>query len=334
MDQAAFFDTIRQAYALGRIHTPPRKLSERVWHLSTDSGDFAVKRYAPEHGARASKEAAILAHLQTQVDARFRVQTLRRTATNEALYIGADFHALLTHWETGRFKTYDTFTLAEWEALGMSLAALHLRLDGLRLSSPDMSFDTIHARLAALDFDEIRQSLHDALTQSQSKQNTDKLHLYVDVALRLIDAHYPGALAAFPHDDPQAPIHNDYNQFNYLFADTLPPVIVDWEAAIGAPREYELVRCLNHLPIEAPQLAEAFVRAYVRVRPVRPECVAWAVDAACLQHALKLWVVRGWLDDPARFAAHLNGAVTMATAMAGAREPLIAFFSRCVEAGS
>lgn len=73
----------------------------------------------------------------------------------------------------------------------------------------------------------------------------------------MLDRYYPGSIEAFPADDPQHPIHNDYNQFNYLFTGTLPPLIVDWEASIGAPREYELVRCLNHLPLEAPHLAQA-----------------------------------------------------------------------------
>ncbi len=156
---------------------------------------------------------------------------------------------------------------------------------------------------------------------------------YVDLALRLLDRYYPGSIDAFPADDPQHPIHNDYNQFNYLFTGTLPPLILDWEASIGAPREYELVRCLNHLPLEAPHLAEAFVQAYRRTRPVDPARIAWAVDAACLQHALKLWIVQGWLDDPSRFASHLSGAVTMASAMVDARDRLVDFFSRCIEAG-
>ncbi|HIC7213046.1 phosphotransferase enzyme family protein [Burkholderia stabilis] len=332
---AITFDQIRDAYALGP-GGPPRQVSERVWHLPTDDGGVAVKLYAPEHQGRAAKEAAVLAHFETHGDARFRVQTLKRTTVGEPLWAGSGAHAMVTRWEAGQFRTYDTFSPAEWDALGASLAALHLSLEQLHLPS----LDTLRARLTAIDADAVRRSLLDALDRARSVDGAANLRCYVDLALRMIDRYYQGSIEAFPADDPQHPIHNDYNQFNYLFADanadagTLPPLILDWEATIGAPREYELVRCLNHLPLEAPQRAEAFVRAYWRVRPANPAHIAWAVDAACLQHALKLWVVQGWLDEPSRFAAHLGGAVTMASAMVDARGQLIDFFSRCAEAGS
>ncbi|KML47313.1 aminoglycoside phosphotransferase [Burkholderia cepacia] len=327
---AATFDEIRDAYALGRSG-PPRQVGERVWHLPTDDGGVAIKLYALEHHARAAKEATVLAHFETHGDARFRVQTLKRTKVGAPLWTGAGSHAMLTRWEAGQFRTYDTFSPAEWEALGASLAALHLSLERLHLPS----LDTIGARLAAIDADAVRRSLLDALDRARSNEGAANLRRYVELALRMLDRYYPGSVEAFPADDPQHPIHNDYNQFNYLFADACtPPLILDWEASIGAPREYELVRCLNHLPLEAPHLAEAFVLAYRRVRPVNPARIAWAVDAACLQHALKLWVVQGWLDDPSRFAAHLSGAVTMASAMVDARDRLVDFFSRCVQAGS
>lgn len=328
---AATFDEIRDAYGLGR-GGPPAQVSERVWHLPTDSGaGVAVKRYAGEHHARAVKETAVLAHLETHRDTRFHVQTLKRTRSGESLWSGQNSHAMLTRWEVGQFKTYDTFSPAEWDALGASLAALHVSLEQLHLPS----LDTIHARLISIDADAVRGSLLDALDRADANAAAaPNLRRYVDLALRMLDRYYPGSIEAFPADDPQHPVHNDYNQFNYLFTGTLPPLILDWEASIGAPREYELVRCLNHLPLEAPDRAEAFVRAYQRVRPVNPANIAWAVDAACLQHALKLWIVQGWLDDPSRFASHLNGAATMASAMVDARGHLIDFFSRCVEAGS
>ncbi|WP_448168377.1 phosphotransferase enzyme family protein [Burkholderia ambifaria] len=330
MDRLAItFDEIRDAYALGRSDAP-RQVSERVWYLPADSGGVAVKLYALEHHARAAREAAVLAHLERHGDARVRVQTLKRTTAGASLWTGQDSHAMLTRWEAGQFRTYDTFSPAEWNALGASLAALHLSLDRLHLPS----LDTIRARLTAIDADAVRRSLLDARDRAHAIDGGADLRRYVDLALRMLERYYPGSLDAFPADDPQHPIHNDYNQFNYLFTGTLPPLILDWEASIGAPREYELVRCLNHLPLEAPHLAAAFVRAYGRVRPVNPAHLAWAVDAACLQHALKLWVVQGWLDDPSRFASHLSGAVTMASAMVDARERLIDFFSRCVEAGS
>ncbi|HEV3431240.1 MAG TPA: phosphotransferase [Paraburkholderia sp.] len=325
----ATFAAIRAAYGFARneFASAPRQVSERVWHLPDARGGVAVKLYADDHAARAQKEAAILTHVQTHADARFRVQTLQRTLTGDTVFSGAGFHAMVTHWSAGQMRTYDTFTCAEWEALGASLAALHSSLDSFDRSALP-ALDTIRERLAAIDADAVRRSLIDALGQDRENLGT-----YVDTCLRLLDAHYPGSIAAFPADDPQHPVHNDYNQFNYLFDGTLPPRILDWEAAIGAPREYELVRCLNHLPLEAPQHAAAFLRAYASVRAPRPDHLAWAVDAACLQHALKLWIAQGWLNNRARFAAHLRGAMTMVAAFDGARERLIDFYSRCLDHG-
>ena len=330
MDQQhATFDAICESYAL-KPGGPARRISERVWHLPTDRGDVAVKLYTIDQQARANKEAAVLAHLATHDDARFRVQTLQRTAAGEPTWAGLGRQAMLTRWETGQLRTYDTFTPAEWSALGASLAALHLSLDRLNLPA----LDTIQARLAAIDADDMRRSLLEALERTTPEGDGALLRTYVDACLRMLDEHYPGSIDAFPAGDSQHPIHNDYNQFNYLFDGALPPIILDWEATIGAPREFEVVRCLNHLPLEAPDRAAAFVRAYVQIRPLRAERIAWAVDAACLQHALKRWVLQGWLNDPPRFASPLQGAMKMVSTMHGARGQLIDFFSRCLDARS
>ncbi|MFL9874079.1 phosphotransferase enzyme family protein [Paraburkholderia megapolitana] len=328
-ERSATFDAICAAYALKR-EGHARQVSERVWHLPTDAGSMAVKLYTNEQHARAQKEATVLAHLQAHVDSRFRIQALQRTAAGEPVWTGHDAHAMLTRWEAGQFRTYETFTAAEWGALGASLAALHLSLDSLNLPA----LDTIGARLTAIDADNVRRSLIEALERVPPESTALSVRSYVDACLRMIDQHYPGSIEAFPVDNPQHPIHNDYNQFNYVFDGKLPPVILDWEATIGAPREFEVVRCLNHLPLEASASAEVFVRAYLSVRTLDPERMVWAVDAACLQHALKLWVLQGWLDDPPRFASHLQGAMTMVSTMDGARERLVNFFSSCLEPGS
>jgi hypothetical protein len=323
-------DAVCRAYEL-KQNGAAQQASERVWRVPTEQGDMAVKIYGADQQSRAEKEVGLIAHLQAHADSRFRVQALQVTAAGANRWEGLGRQAMVTRWDLGQFKSYDTFTPAEWDALGASLAALHLKLDLLELPVQD----TIKARLFAIDVDETRRGL--AGYRERATRNIDgasPLRTYADICLRLIDQYYPGSVASFPPGDFQHPIHNDYNQFNYLFGNTLPPLILDWEASIGAPREYELVRCLNHLPLESPALASVFVRAYLRVRPLRPERMAWAVDTACLQHALKRWVLQGWLDDPSRFAAHLRGAIDMASMMDGARERLISFFSRCLDPGT
>ncbi|WP_233238799.1 phosphotransferase enzyme family protein [Bordetella sp. LUAb4] len=321
---ADVLDEIYVAYGLspGMATTRASRVSERVWRFSTAKGGVAVKFYGQDQLVRARKETALVAYLNTQADHRFRVQTLLRTTAGAPLWLGPHARAMVTAWAPGATRTYDTYTLAEWAALGASLASLHLSLDQYPAAMPD----TLLARLAAFDIDEIRRELGQAEKHG--------LQTYVDACLRLIDQHYAGSLAGFPTDDPQRPIHNDYNQFNYLFGETLPPLVLDWEASIGAPREYEVVRCLNHLPLEAPASAAAFVQAYLRWRPLRIERMAWAVDAASLQHALKRWMLQGWLSDPQRYATHLQGAMRMVSMMAGARASLIDFFLRCIEEGN
>lgn len=306
------------------------RISERVWRLSTATGDVAVKLYAEDQLARAEKEAALVAHLNIEGDSRFRVQKLIRTAAGAPLWAGPRARAMVTAWAPGATRTYDTYAPTEWAALGASLAALHLRLEQYPAALPD----TLLARLTALDIGAVRRELLSAPDRAPAHADRQSLQAYIDACLGLIDQHHAGSLAGFPTDDPQHPIHNDYNQFNYLFGATLPPLILDWEASIGAPREYEVVRCLNHLPLEDSASAAQFVRAYLRVRPLRVERMPWAVDAACLQHALKRWMLQGWLADPRRFTTHLQGAMRMVSTMAGARAQLIDFFSGCIQEGS
>ncbi|SAI73820.1 Phosphotransferase enzyme family [Bordetella ansorpii] len=318
-----------QAYGLTQ-NGVARRVSERVWRVPTSAGDVAAKRYRAGQHERAAKEAALLEHLNAHADARFRVQSLMRTQCGDAVWTQGDgTAAMLTRWEAGQSRTYDTFTPEEWAALGASLAALHASLDTLdRLPAQD----TLSSRLQALEAEALRQELDSAPALAPPGTDVARLRRYTEICLRLLDAHHAGSLAAFPMDDPQRPIHNDYNQFNYLFGDALPPLVLDWEASMGAPREYELVRCLNHLPLEAAQLARTFVHAYLRVRPLRPERMAWAVDAACLQHAAKRWMLQGWLADPRRFDTPLQGALRMVSMMDGARGQLIDFYGRCLEA--
>lgn len=323
------FAAICDAYAMTQTGQV-RSVSSRVWRMPTAQGDMAVKVYTEDQQARAWREVHVLAHLQVHVDGRCRVQRLQ-TSPGGPVWREAGRLAMVTRWETGAFKPYDTFTAAEWASLGASLASLHLQLDSLQAHDVQ---ETLLDRLLAIDTPTLSREFDGELARAAAGADSLMLRAYVDTCLRLLEQYLPGCVADFPIDDPQRPIHNDYNQYNYLFGETLPPVILDWEASIGAPREFELVRCLNHLPLEAPALAASFVGAYLAVRPLRIERIAWAVDAACVQHALKCWVIRAWLDEPERFHSHLHGAMRMARLMDGARHHLVNFYRHCLESGT
>lgn len=321
---------IGSAYAV-RIRGPARRVGERVWRFQTDRGEIAVKQFGAQRSLAARHEARLLEHLAACRDSRFRVPTLLATASGEALWVGSDAALLLTRWEPGAFKTYDRFTPVEWAALGRSLAALHLRLDGLQLPT----LPTLGAKLQALDVEAERRAIGLDLARLPESGSIDAsaLRAYLERCLRMIDLYYPGSVERFPRGDPQSPIHNDYNQFNYLFGDTLPPLILDWETSIGAPREFEVVRCLNHLPLEAPGSAQTFMEAYLHERPLRAQVMTWAVDAAGLMHALKHWILRGWLEGGSHFRSRLEGAIRVTSVLGDSRPKMIDFFLRCVTTG-
>ena len=316
-----------QAYALGDSG-PMQHVHGRVWRLPTSDGDIAIKCYAPEHHARALKEASVIAHLNdclnTPCAYPFRVQKLIPTRSGELLWSGEQTHVMASRWEDGHLKTFDHFTLTEWEALGTSLAALHLALESLLLPG----LETLHQRLHAINATAVHQNLLADESRILHLPESRQLQDYLQRCAQLLDTHLPGSLSQFPADDPQLPIHNDYNQFNYLFNGSQMPVILDWEACIGAPREYELVRCMNHLPLIAPEQARAFIHAYLEIHPLHRSRMCWAVDAACVQHALKRWILQHWLETPQAFNAQLQGAMSMTQLLVSARQPLIDFYTR------
>ncbi len=298
---------------------PCTRVVDRVWRLATTKGDVAIKCHGPGHASRARKEAGLLAHLAQYPRAGFRTQQLLHTTAGEVVHATEAGTSMLTRWQPGASKTYDRFTPSEWQALGTSLGALHRALDDTAPLD-----DTLCSRLQKLDAEAMRGDLIAA-------HDDPSLRNYAAHCLRLIDQYHPGSLASYPADDMGRPIHNDYNQFNYLFDGGTLPVILDWEAAIGAPREYELVRCLNHLPLEAPAKARVFVMAYLRERALAATHLAWAVDAATVQHAFKRWLIDGWRRDPAAFAERLRGGLRMNALFDGARGQLIDFYLRCLE---
>lgn len=323
------------AYDL-RLHGEGQRVTERVSRWRSDAGDIAIKTFSAADRDRGVHEAGMLAFLgqapagvATDALPGFRVQTLVRTAGGDAWADRDGGCILVTRWEAGDFRSYDTYSPTEWAALGRSLAALHLRLDAMT----EASVGTLSTRLGRIDpaAERIRLESPKAALPAHPRIDAAWLATYLAACRRMLDACYPGAIAAFPVDDAQRPIHNDYNQHNYLFDGTLPPRIIDWEASIGAPREFEVVRCLNHLPLQAPALARSFLDAYQTVRPLYAARMRWAVDTSCLMHATKHWVLDGWLDGRPGFDQRLLGAMDMVSMLAAGRDELAAFFADGVE---
>jgi Ser/Thr protein kinase RdoA (MazF antagonist) len=236
------------------------EIAEGVFRI----GDVVLKR-----NVYAQREAEILVTLEG--GSGYRVQKLVRTKRGEVA-IQPGF--LVTRWEQGTQKTYLDITEPEWGALGAELAALHIRLDAHTGDSP--------TKRTPIDLAEQR-----SIMATHKQRDNPAVASYLDTQMALLDR--VGERAVRPPPVAEGVIHNDYNQYNYLFDGTLPPIILDWEGAAIAPREYEVVRCLNHLPVVAPAHATAFVEGYRSRRPLDRAGLRWGLDRALLDHALKLW---------------------------------------------
>jgi Ser/Thr protein kinase RdoA (MazF antagonist) len=252
-------------YAIA-VDSPPETVADDVIRV----GGFAIKHLADV--AAIEHEAAILAALGTP-DPRYRVQSLVPTRDGARFVELAGEAALVTAWRDGMKKVYTEIVAAEWHALGSQLAALHARLDELAEPLP-------RASERVFDLGAERRAIEDHPRRRE-------LAGYFDARLALLDRF--GERGAKPPPGDERAIHNDYNQHNYLFDGELPPIILDWEGAIAALREYEVVRCLNHLPLVAPAHATAFVDGYRGVRPLERDALRWAVDRSLLEHAVKSW---------------------------------------------
>jgi Ser/Thr protein kinase RdoA (MazF antagonist) len=303
------FDFVRRVDGVGT----------RVLRAATPIGEVAIKVF--EDIATARLESALLAHLAPP-DPRARVQRLVFTAHGEPLCTGDFGAAIVTHWEAGVTKPYDEITAVQWHVLGRSLGALHERLD---------DFDEMPVRwsqrFAARDMAKERHDVEAAraVVMAKDPSRAPMLSGHLDDQLSLIDRHVERASRMPPVDE--LPIHNDYNQNNYLFDGRDPPLILDWDRAIAAPREFEVVRCLNHLPLVAPVHASAFVEGYLMVRDLNIDVLRWAVDAALIEHALKRWPLERWLRGEPGSDAQLTSVIAMVRTLARGACALDAFFS-------
>jgi len=285
-------------YAIDPV-TRSDAMSDNVVRVTTAAGEFAVKLFPTAEVNLAEREAALLAHLAGG-DSRYRVQEIVATSAGKVCLVTPLGAVLVTRWVHGLKKTFTDIVKPEWRALGAELAALHLRLDTFSTPLPCLTEHVV---------DLVAERARIAADLGRAPAYT----YYLDACRELLDRFAPTALATPP--GPERPIHNDYNQHNYLFHDRLPPTILDWEGAIAAPREYEVVRCMNHLPLVARPHAAAFVAGYRSVRELDPSTVRWAVARAFVDHAIKGWPLEHWLAGVPGAEARLSGSVAILLAL-------------------
>jgi Ser/Thr protein kinase RdoA (MazF antagonist) len=301
---------------------PPRVVTGRVLHVASAGGELAIKVFAPGQAAQARTEGSLLEHLGAGDRAGYRVQRLVRTVDGRVLLELGERRVLVTRWEHGVHRSYREIDADGWAALGRTLAALHLRLD----QAPALPLPRWVEGLQGRDLDGDRRTLQEHRRRAAvgDRPGAELVgQLLADRAV-LLDRHAARCVAALPDGDDR-PIHNDYNVHNYLFHDDGPPTILDWERAILAPREFEVCRCLAHLPLVAPAFAWAFVAGYLERRALDPDLVGWAVDAAVAMHALKHWPVEAWLAGAPGAEDRIAGIAEIVRSFADGRARLSAF---------
>jgi Ser/Thr protein kinase RdoA (MazF antagonist) len=299
-----------------------RVVTARVLRVAGVGGELAVKVFAGEQQARARIEAGLLAHLGAGGGDGQRVQRLVRTVEGHELLALDERRVLVTRWEHGSHRAYQEIDAAGWAVLGRTLAALHRRLD----DAPPLGLASVLEEIGEHDLDRDREVLEDhrrRAGQSHGPGVAVVQRLLDDRAI-LLERHAARCQRALP-DGETAPIHNDYNVHNFLFHREGAPTILDWERAVRAPRELEVIRCLSHLPLVDPSVAWAFVEGYLERRALEPSRIAWAVDASIRAHALKHWPVELWLDGGPGAAERIGGMAEIVRALVEGEQRLGAF---------
>ncbi|MBI5517610.1 MAG: phosphotransferase [Deltaproteobacteria bacterium] len=306
--------SVGRAYALGDAPWVP--CGGRVARV----GARAVKLYSTAERGRARWEARLLRHLEG--GAGYRVQALVATVDGEDVLEHPDGSVLVTRWEDGASRDYTEITRPGWEALGRTLAALHRRLDKGIEAPEDLR---LGPRLRALDPEAERRVLERHLGEARGRNSPVAVAL-LEARSALLEAHGARARDRFPTGSDARPGHNDYNQHNYLFPARGGVLILDWERALGVPREYEVVRSLHHLPWAAPARARRFWDAYRAVRSLDPQRLPWALDAALTEHATKHWPVEKWLRGDPGSAERLAALAPVVTALKAHTDTLRRFY--------
>ena len=242
--------------------------------------------YAFKHfrsSALATKESSILLHLAGGAPV-CKVQELRRCTNGDALATTDLGPMMVTLWLEGTSLPYEQIDSDGWAVLGRSLADLHKRLEGFASGATEkLSEQLLTLRLK----DERARIVRDRKALHSLRVPEEAITLQ-DARLRLLEKHLEPCVSRWPKTPSQL-IHNDYNVHNYIFGDNGELAVIDWDRAIVAPKEYEVVRCLNHLPLKSPSLASAFLLGYRETMCLDDGVLDWAIHAAMVAHASKHW---------------------------------------------
>ena len=244
---------------------------------------FAFKHFRDTRTARL--ESQLLSQL-AKATLTCEIQALVPCRNGEALAPTPLGPVLVSHWIDGIQVAYDQIDAQGWGVLGRALASLHRALARVGSEEAESLSDLLRQRTHA---DERERIIRDREALAALGAPPAALALQ-DARIQLLDTHLDASLAAWPQGGEQL-LHNDYNVHNYLFGHRGELYVIDWDRAVSGVREYEVIRCLNHLPLEAPALAESFLSGYQELAALDPQRVCWAFHTAMVSHACKHWPV-------------------------------------------
>lgn len=278
----------------------------RSWHVEGDGRQqFFLKIFDAANAERGELEASILEHLNAHPSPAYRAQQLVCTRRGSPLFTYGESACLLTRWRSGSAKKWREFSSDDWRVLGGTLGALHARLRGLRL--PALPVPSLSRRVAERDYASERDRIetHRRLAaQHESYPLRHEADAYFEQRLRLLDKFHPLVELSAMTDEQL--IHNDYTEANFIFDERGGILIVDWERAIYAVPEYEVVRSLVIVPIVAPAHAARFVEEYQRYFPINRRRIRNSVGVYLIEQALKHWPTESWLRGEDWGRAHFE----------------------------
>lgn len=298
---------------------PSQPLSPRALRV----GPLVVKSFGPEEVAEAAQEALILQHLAG--GGGYRVQEIVRTRTNAPWHRDAVGALLATRWEPGAVLDHGAISDGRWGELGATLAALHRRLESADAPRPGRRLgDSLRGRDLAAAAEALAADRAFAAGRSDGAE------------ARAVLAAQARLLARWGRERPPADwddgrfVHHDFNQHNYLFRDGVGPFVVDWGRALGAPREFEVVRTLAHLPVTRPSAARAFLAGYLAVRPLARAALPTSLAAMLTEHAVKRWPFDRWRAGEPEALPRIAALAPVVVALADRGERLADFYDEAL----
>jgi len=285
-----------------------RVRSWRITRRGSGSPDaYHLKVFTPGDLDRGRRESAILAHLAKQASCPALVPEVVHTAQGIPFSGSEAGLYVVTRWCPGRQVPWDELSTRDWRAIGRTLAVLH---GGLRDLVHVEIRESLAGRLRERSLaDERRQILElqprMAARLARDGEGFAGLFDLCDLRLAALDravefgrsAPVVDSLAARSMEEIEQPIHNDFNMYNLLI-DESDVVVVDWERSILAPPFYEVVRCLQHMPVVSPDEASAFLRGYLGARRAESGGGAEPMDwRGCLGAQLEDLACKSWPSE-------------------------------------